>query len=98
VHIRSSQINPNIQLDAMYAVEKAAAKQEAERTRKKLMEFASKLAGESESGEASIVEIGARKESGEESSQQEQQDKIERQKLKDETESDLAERYLSDWA
>ncbi len=98
MHIRSSQINPNIQLDAMYAVEKAAAKQEAERTRKKLMEFASKLAGESESGEASIVEIGARKESGEESSQQEQQDKIERQKLKDETESDLAERYLSDWA
>ncbi len=98
MHIRPSQVNPNIQLDAMYAAEKAAAKQEAERTRKKLMEFASKLTGESESGEASIVEIEAREESREESSQQERQDKIERQKLKDETESDLAERYLSDWA
>jgi hypothetical protein len=58
---------PNIQLDAMYAAEKAAARQESERTRKKLMEAASKLAGES--GEASIVEIGAREESREESNE-----------------------------
>jgi len=98
VHIRPSQVNPNIQLDAMYAAEKAAAKQEAERTRKKLMEFASKLAGQSESGEASIVEIGAREGSQEESSQQEQHDVVDPQKPKDETESHNAERYLSDWA
>lgn len=98
MHIRPSQVNPNIQLDAMYAAEKAAAKQEAERTRKKLMEFASKLAGQSESGEASIVEIGAREGSQEESSQQEQHDVVDPQKPKDETESHNAERYLSDWA
>ncbi|MFZ1010650.1 MAG: hypothetical protein WAN65_27675, partial [Candidatus Sulfotelmatobacter sp.] len=98
VHIRPSQVNSNIQVDAMYAAEKAAAKQEAERTRKKLMKAASKLAGERDPGEASIVEIGAREESGEESSQQKQQDKIEQQKLKDETDSHEAERYLSDWA
>jgi hypothetical protein len=98
VHIRPSEVNPNIQVDAMYAAEKAATKQEAERTRKKLMEVASKLAGESESGEASIVEIGAREESREESSQRERQDTDESQKPKHETESDLAERYLSDWA
>jgi hypothetical protein len=98
MHIRPSQINPNIQLDAMYAAEKAAAKQEAERTRKKLMEFASKLAGESESGEASIVEIGAREESREESRQREQQNMVDPQKPKDETDPQDAERYLSDWA
>ena len=98
MHIRPSQVNPNIQLDAMYAAEKAAAKQEAERTRKKLMEFASKLAGESESGEASIVEIEAREESDEKSGQQEQQEMVDPQKPKDETDSQGAERYLSDWA
>jgi len=98
VHIRPSQVNPNIQLDAMYAAEKAAAKQEAERTRKKLMEVASKLAGQSESGEALIVEIGAREESREESSQQEQQEMVDAQKPKDETDSHDAERSLSDWA
>ena len=98
MHIRPSQVNPNIQLDAMYAAEKAAAKQEAESTRKKLMEFASKLAGESESGEASIVEIEAREESREESSQQERQDTVDAQKPKRETDSHDAERSLSDWA
>lgn len=98
MHIRPSQVNPNVQLDAMYAAEKAAAKREAERTRKKLMEFASKLAGESESGEASIVEIEAREESREESSQQERQDTVDAQKPKHETDSHDAERSLSDWA
>jgi hypothetical protein len=93
VHIRPSQVNPNIQLDAMYAAEKAAAKLEAERTRKKLMEVASKLAGESESGDASIVEIGARDESRDESGQREHP-----QKPKNEDDLHDAERSLSDWA
>ena len=42
-HVHSSQINPNAQLDALYAAEKAAAQREAARTQKKLSEFASKL-------------------------------------------------------
>ena len=69
----------------MYAAEKAAAKQEGEHTRKKLMEVASKLAGQSESGEASIVEIGAREESRDESSRQGRQDTDEPQKPNGET-------------
>ena len=98
VHIRPSQVNPNVQLEAMYAAEKAAAKREVERTRKKLMEFASKLAGESESGEASVVEIGAREESQKESTQQEQQTSLDPQKRNDEAESHDANSSLSDWA
>jgi hypothetical protein len=98
VHIRPSLVNSNLQLEAMYAAEKAAAKREVERTRKKLMDFASKLAGETESGEASIVEIGAREESREGSSQQEQQDTVDPQKQKDETDSHDVKRDLSDWA
>jgi hypothetical protein len=46
MHVHANQINPNAQLDALYAAEKAAAKREAERTRKKLSEFASKLSAE----------------------------------------------------
>jgi hypothetical protein len=69
-----------------------------ERTRKKLMEVAFKLAGQSESGEASIVEIGAREESRDESSRQGRQDTDEPQKPNGETDSHDAERSLSDWA
>jgi acyl-CoA reductase-like NAD-dependent aldehyde dehydrogenase len=60
MRVHANQINPNIQLDAMYAAQKAAAKRETARTRKKLMEFASELAGEAED---CIVELGSREES-----------------------------------
>jgi hypothetical protein len=46
MRVHANQINANAQLDALYAAEKAAAKREAERTRKKLSEFASKLSAE----------------------------------------------------
>lgn len=57
MHIHPNQINPNIEMDALYAADKAAAKREAERTRRKLTEFASKIAGEAESGEDCIVQL-----------------------------------------
>ena len=49
MHVHSNPTNLNAQLDAMNSSQKTAAKQEAERTRKKLTEFASKLAGEAAS-------------------------------------------------
>jgi hypothetical protein len=52
MHVHASPINPKTQLDALYAAEKAAAKRAAESTRKKLLEFASELAGEADSEEA----------------------------------------------
>jgi hypothetical protein len=61
MHIHASQINPNAQLDALYATEKAAAKKETERTRKQLLEFASALTGEA--GEACVVRVGTNEES-----------------------------------
>jgi hypothetical protein len=57
MHIRPNQPNPNIQLDALHAAEKAAAKAEAARTRRKLQEFASEL-----DGEAYVVEVEAHEE------------------------------------
>ncbi|MFZ0319377.1 MAG: hypothetical protein WAL56_09650 [Candidatus Sulfotelmatobacter sp.] len=58
MHIHPNQINPNTELDALYAAGKAAAKREAERTRRKLQEFAAKIAGENVSGEDCIVQLG----------------------------------------
>jgi hypothetical protein len=46
MHVHGNQINPNAQLDALRAAEKTAGKREAERTRKKLSAFASKLSAE----------------------------------------------------
>jgi len=45
MHGHSNQINPNMELDALYAAEKAAAAQEAARTRKKLLQSAEKPHG-----------------------------------------------------
>jgi hypothetical protein len=62
MHIHGNQPNPNAQLDALFAESKAAAKQRAERTRKKLLESASALAGEA-FDEGFVVELDSVKES-----------------------------------
>jgi hypothetical protein len=62
MHIHPNPINPNMQLDSLYAAGKAAAKREVERTRKRLLECASALSGEADSGEDCVVELGAREE------------------------------------
>jgi hypothetical protein len=56
MHIHPNQINPAVQLDALRSTEKAAANAAAARTRKKLTESASELAGEAAS-EAFVVEV-----------------------------------------
>jgi hypothetical protein len=96
MHVHQNQVNPNAQLDAMYAAQKAAAKREAERTRKKLVEFASELAGEADS-EACVVKLGAREESQAETKQQNPQPQR-KQKKNYEQDQDDAERSISDWA
>jgi hypothetical protein len=95
MHIHPNQINPNTQLDALYAAEKAAAKREAANTRKKLLEFASELAGESDSDEACVVKLGAREESQE---QAKPQNRAARGKQKKQSNDDDAEGVISDWA
>ncbi|MGA2813701.1 MAG: hypothetical protein ABSG16_20045 [Candidatus Acidiferrum sp.] len=62
MHIHSNQMNPNIQLDALEAAQKAAAQQEAANTRKKLREFSAKVGAESELGEDCVVKLGKREE------------------------------------
>ena len=95
MRVHQNQVNPNAQLDSMYAAQKAAAKREAEQTRKKLFEFASKLAGDTDS-EACVVKLGAGQESGAETKQQIQQ-RARKQKNRCRDPED-AESSISDWA
>jgi len=92
MHVHANQINPNAQTDALYAAERAAAKRAAEGTRRKLLEFASELAGEAESEEACVVKLGAREESGEQAKKQNPQRSRKKPKEED------ANKSISDWA
>jgi hypothetical protein len=95
MHIHSNQINPNTQLDALYASERAAAKREAANTRKKLLEFASEVAGESDSEEACVVTLEAREESGK---QPKQKSHGRKKNDKRQSDADDADNVISDWA
>jgi hypothetical protein len=97
MHVHANPINLNTQQDALYAAEKAAAKRVAESTRKKLLEFASDLAGEADSEEACVVKLGAREEA-EEQAQQNQQNRGSRKKQEEQANSEDADGSISDWA
>jgi hypothetical protein len=57
MHVHSSQVNPNTQLDTVCAAARAEANREAARTRKKLSAFASKLASAMDD-EDTFVRVG----------------------------------------
>jgi hypothetical protein len=98
MHGHANQMNPNAQLDVLYAAEKAAAKQEAARTRKKLSEFAPKLAGESDSGEDCVVSLGACEESPEQTKRQNQPGQCRGKRQKEPPDSESGSNSISDWA
>ncbi len=95
MHIHPNQINPNAQSDALYASERAAAKREAANTRKKLLDFASELARESDSEQACVIKLGENKESREQAKQQNQGGP---KKQKPQSASGDADNIISDWA
>ena len=96
MHVHANQTNPNIQLNTLYAAEKAEAKRETERTRKKLMEFASVLSGEAE--EAFAVKLGARDGSEEQEKQNQPGENRSREKRNEEVSPEIGEASISDWA
>jgi len=57
MHAHNIQFDPIFQVNALYAAARAEAKKEAERTRKKLRNFASALAGEYNDGEDCVVKL-----------------------------------------
>ena len=102
MRVHQTQVNQNAQLDAMYAAQKAEVKRAAERTRKKLFESASKLAGEADA-EACVVKLGAHEESQQEESHQDatrqRANKPRTSKQQSpEVDSESADSSISDWA
>jgi hypothetical protein len=103
MHVHANQINSAAQTDALYAAERAAAKRAAESTRKKMLEFASELAGEAESEEDCVVKLGARDEAEEQAQQRNQQNPDpgspgSGKGRRDRADSEDADNALSDWA
>ena len=96
MHVHANQTNPNIQLNNLYAAEKAEAKRESERTRKKLMEFASVLAGEA--GEACVVKLGAHDESQEQAKQDRRNENQGGEKQSEPVKPESGDGSISDWA
>jgi hypothetical protein len=88
MRVHPNQVNPNPQLDAMYAAQKAAAKREAARTRKKLSDFASALAGEADNDAAFTVSLEDRDEESRDQRSSQQRREAE----------PAADNTISDWA
>jgi hypothetical protein len=98
MHVHPNQLNPNAQLDAIYAAERAAAKRAAEGTRRKLMESASAVAGAADSEEDCVVRLGSREGSGEPAQQQDQRNQDGRKKQKQQSDAAETDGSISDWA
>jgi hypothetical protein len=98
MHLHANQINPNAELNAVYAAAKTAATPEARRTRKKVLELASKLAGESDSGDACVVRLGAHEQSQDQAKQQNQQNQGNGKKPEERADFQDACNSISDWA
>jgi hypothetical protein len=92
MHVHSSPINLNAQLDALSSAQRAEGKREAARVRKRLSEFASELAGEAESGEDCVVKLGTREESEDAPKRQNQQGGRKKEN------AEAAGSSISDWA
>ena len=95
MHIHASQINPNAQLDALYTAEKAAARKETERTRKKLSEFAAVLAGEAGEARVSAVANPEPRQYARQADERPKRNSVDTTKQLD---SERANQSISDWA
>ena len=98
MHVHANQMNPYAQLDAADAAQKAASKRAAEKTRKKLFEFASALAGEADSEEVCIVKLEEPEYSLEETMKQNQRRPRSRRKQEEQKDAEATGSSISDWA
>jgi hypothetical protein len=98
MHIHGNQLNPNIQLNALDAAERAAAQREAAETRRKLRAFAAKVAGESGYGEDCVVKLGTRQEPQYQTKQQNREAQNRGKDLKAGAAAGNEDKSVSEWA
>jgi hypothetical protein len=91
VHIHPTQINPNVQLNELYETQKAAAKRETDKVRKKLLDAPAELEAESDSY---VVKLGPREDSEQHAPPQNQP----RNEPEKQTASEAPPKSISDWA
>lgn len=96
MHLHAIQFNLDMQMNAIYAAAKTEAKLAAERTRKKLTNFASELVGEVDDEADFVVRLNrdgtSREQSNQQDSQSESKKKIQNPK------ADPGSDPFSDWA
>ena len=108
MHIHASQIYPYAALDALRSEQRTAAKQEAKRIRKRLVESASELA-ESEFDEECVVKLASQRQPrrrnqqdqenhDEENHDEENHDEENLQGQKEQSTSEEADNGVSNWA
>jgi hypothetical protein len=105
MHIHATQPNPYAALDALRSAQKTAATREAERVRQELMESASELAGQAETGDICAVQAEPRQESERRSKRRNRQSQRDAEQQPEQQsshnnpdDSDEAQNHLSDWA
>jgi E3 ubiquitin-protein ligase DOA10 len=91
--MRIHDMNPNIESDAVSAVQRAEAKREADAFRKKLSESVANLRADDD---GCVVSIGARQEEAE--GQSEQKNQQEKKAKKEDAQPNDVNGHISDWA
>jgi hypothetical protein len=94
MRVHGNQIDPNADLNGLYAAAKTEAKLEAERTRKKLL--IAGMAGQSDDADC-VVSLSGEGAAGDEANQQQGQGEGE-QKAKQQADAESVEKPFSGWA
>jgi hypothetical protein len=95
MRVHANQINPNAQLNALYDLQRVAAKRETDRVRKKLLNSASEIGAESDSY---VAKLGAHEESQEQPDPQDQQAQGGGSGKEGQTSAEEADDSISGWA
>jgi hypothetical protein len=100
MHVHATQPNPYAQLDALRSAQQAAARREAARVRKELLESASELVAESDFSDLSVTPAEERQESQRQSKRGSKRNAHVRQNPMGEetTDSEDTGSHVSDWA
>ena len=95
MRIHANQFTQIDQLNALNDMQKAAAKKETDRVRKKLLNFSAELDNVADS---CVVKVEAREESQQQAKRQNQQNEPTQKKTEERTDSEDADSSISDWA
>jgi hypothetical protein len=98
MHVHGNQFDPNIQAYSLSAAAQAEAKKAAERTRNKLLNAASALAGEYDDAVDCVVSLSEDSGSGEQENQRNRQSQSGQKTTDEQANLESVDNPFSDWA